>query len=239
MSQDIFSAGGKLRRSTDRLLQAAMAPIVEAPKAEMTEEVAEATFFESMNANDADDSMLEALAASAEQSLRREAAAAVTTWIEEGDADFYELEALLIGLVNDDEGSDLDEDEEDQVDELCRLAADFIVNCGADSDDVAEMFSNGNDDSAEAVFTAIDATLSGEDSDDMIADFGVREQVMAESKKKVIRNGKVAFKKKKRRKKRQTSAQKAALKKARRKAHTGAAKKARKKSMKLRKQRGM
>ncbi|GAL07944.1 baseplate or tail tube [Photobacterium aphoticum] len=73
----------------------------------------------------------------------------------------------------------------------------------------------------------------------MIAEFGVRETLMNEAIKKVVRDGKVVTINTNKRKRKMTAAQKAALKKARLKAHSSSAKAARKKAMKTRHSRGM
>jgi len=77
-----------------------------------------------------------------------------------------------------------------------------------------------------------------DDQDQFIANYSVRENMMLEAVRKVVRDGKVKYIKKPLRKRRMSSAQKAALKKARRKANTGAAKRARRKSMGIRKKVG-
>lgn len=201
------------------------------------EQITETAFFESVAETD---TMLEAVNALADTNARQSAAAAVVQWVDGGDADFDELDAIVFGMVADDPDSeeDLNDVQYAEYEKLSDLAAEFIATVsGASAADVEAM--GDDEESAERVFNALEAALSDTDTDEAVAEFAVRESLMLEAVKKVIRDGEVKYIKKRTRKRRMTAAQKAALKKARRKANTGAAKAARKKSLRMRKSRGM
>lgn len=230
MSKSIFQEGAVLARPF-RIPQA------QPEQASVVEEVTETAFFESVETQDA---MLESISAMSDQQQRQDAAAAVIQWVDGGDADFQELDALLFGLAaGDDEGEvELDDTDNATYEQLSDHAAAFMTSfAGVDSTDVELM--GDDDDAAERVYEALESSLSDQDSDETIAEFAVRESVMLESVRKVIRDGEVKYIKKRQRKRRMTAAQKAALKKARRKANSSAARAARKKSMRARKSRGM
>lgn len=197
-------------------------------------DMTETAFFESVS----DDQMLESLQKAAITNVRADGAAAVVSWVEEGDSDLDSLDSIAFGLAGGDDDDELDDIGVEQFGDVMDAAAEFIVSVGVEPQLVESMF-NGDDDAADTVFDQLDTVFGGEDTDDMIASFAVKEQMMMESVKKVIRDGEVVLVRKNKRKKRLTAAQRAALKKARMKAHTSAAKAARKKSMKLRKSRGL
>lgn len=198
--------------------------------------VDETAFFESVG----EDSMLEAMEKVASANLRADGAAAVVAWIEDGDSDFDALDSFCFGLAGSGEDDDeLSESEAEDYNDILKAAAEFIVNvCGVSAEQATKVFA-GDDDESASVFDAVESFLDGESTSDLIAEFSVRENMMMEALKKVIRNGEVVMIRTNRRKKRMSAAQKAALKKARRKAHSAAGKASRKKSLRLRKSRGM
>lgn len=227
MQKSMFESGARISRPFQ---------VPEIEPVQEPESISEQAFFESIDS----DQMLEAISKVADSNLRQDAAATVVQWIDGGDADFDELDALLFGMVADDEEGevDLSDAEYEVYEKLSDFAAEFILSVSsADEADVELM---GDDaDSAERVYSAVESALSEKDADEAIAEFAVRESLMLEAVRKVIRNGEVKYIKKRTRKRRMTAAQKAALKKARRKANTGAARAARKKSLRARKSRGM
>lgn len=198
--------------------------------------IEETAFFESVG----EDSMLEAMEKIASANLRADGAAAVSAWVEDGDSDFDALDSFCFGLAGSgDDDDELSEAEAEDYNDILKAAAEFIVNvCGVSAELTTKVFA-GDDDASATVFDAVESFLAGESTSDLIAEFSVRENMMMEALKKVIRNGEVVMIRTNRRKKRMTAAQKAALKKARRKAHSAAGKAARKKSLRLRKSRGM
>ncbi len=236
MSKSMFSEGSKIDRPF-RVLA-----VQEEPEVQF-EDITEKMFLESSEGAGA---MFEAVSALAAQTARQEAAAAVIQWVEGGDSDFNDLDAMLFGMVasGTEDEEDLDDVQYEQYEQLSNYAAEFIATLTGDDADIELM---GDDEqSADRVFGALESALEDVDTDEALAEFAVRDAIMLESadllleaKKKVIRNGQVTYIKKRTRKRRMTAAQKAALKKARRKANTGAAKAARKKSMRQRESRGM
>lgn len=192
------------------------------------EPLTETAFFESAAGVD---SMLEAVSKLADQTQRKDAAAVVVQWIDGGDADFDELDAMLFGMVADDEDGevDLNDTQYEAYEQLSDYAAEFIKAVSNADDADIEMMGD-DEDSAERVYNAVESALGDIDADEAIAEFAVREHLMLESVRKVIRNGETKFIKKRQRKRRMSPAQKAALRKARQKSQTGAAKAARKKS---------
>ncbi|EMD1213058.1 hypothetical protein H4F26_22625 [Vibrio alginolyticus] len=225
MSKSIFQEGGLLDRPF-RIPQVKQEPEVQP--------ITEQAFFESVETKDA---LFESVSAMATSQARQDAAAAVVQWVEGGDADYDELDALLFGMVeggDSDEEIELDDIQNEQYEQLTKFASEFMATfSGVDSADVALM--DEDDSAADRVYEALENALSDVNNSEAIADFAVRESVMMEAKERVIRNGKPTYINKRKRKRRMSAAQKAALKKARRKAHTSAAKASRAKSMNLRK----
>ncbi|EGQ9764651.1 hypothetical protein RDG75_004131 [Vibrio alginolyticus] len=225
MSKSIFQEGGLLDRPF-RIPQVKQEPEVQP--------ITEQAFFESVETKDA---LFESVSAMATSQARQDAAAAVVQWVEGGDADYDELDALLFGMVeggDSDEEVELDDIQNEQYEQLTKFASEFMATfSGVDSADVALM--DEDDSAADRVYEALENALSDVNNSEAIADFAVRESVMMEAKERVIRNGKPTYINKRKRKRRMSAAQKAALKKARRKAHTSAAKASRAKSMNLRK----
>lgn len=225
MSKSIFQEGGLLDRPF-RMPQVKQEPEVQP--------ITEQAFFESVETKDA---LFESVSAMATSQARQDAAAAVVQWVEGGDADYDELDALLFGMVeggDSDEEIELDDIQNEQYEQLTKFASEFMATfSGVDSADVALM--DEDDSAADRVYEALENALSDVNNSEAIADFAVRESVMMEAKERVIRNGKPVYINKRKRKRRMSAAQKAALKKARRKAHTSAAKASRAKSMNLRK----
>lgn len=228
MQKSMFESGSRIPRPFQ---------VPEMDQPPVVEEISEKAFFESIQGTD---TMLEAISKVANSTSRQDAAAVVIQWAEGGDADFDELDAMLFGMVTDDEDGevDLSDSQYEEYELLSDYAAEFIASISnADQADIELM---GDDaESAERVYNAVESAIGDIDTDEAIAEFAVRDTLMLEAVRKVIRDGEVKYIKKRTRKRRMTAAQKAALKKARRKAHTGAAKAARKKSLRARKSRGM
>jgi len=198
-------------------------------------EMAEGLFFESVD----NDLMNESVAKSAMVNFRAKSMAATFTLYEEAMNTSEEIDALAVGMADiNEDGEVTGEEEEDYLDALNGIA-EALEYVGV-KPDVIEKALKGDDDEAEKAIQHVSDFLDDiEDEGKYIAGYSVRESLMMEAAKKVIRNGKVKWIKKPLRKRRMSSAQKAALKKARRKSNTGAAKRARRKSMKQRKSRGM
>lgn len=228
-----FQAGGVRPRSTFAGVDA----IFESNASKLNHnEISEDRFFESVT----EDHLLESIEKVANATLRADSAAAVYAWTEGDDSDFDELDAVIFGLAGSgDEEDELTESEADDYNDILKGAAEFLVSkCGATQEEITAMF-DGDADASEAVFTKAVNALSDQSEEDLIAEFAVKETLMMEALKKVVRNGEVVMVRTNRRKRRMTAAQKAALKKARRKAHSAAGKAARRKALKIRKSRGL
>lgn len=198
------------------------------------DQIDESLFFESLSP----DLMLEATEADAAKNMRKDASAAVIAWVEEGDTDADAFDAFAYGLAGGKDDEDLSDDEADDYNSLLGLMTDFCLQLGV-TESTCQKLIDGDDAASETAFNTIEAVLENNDGDELISDFSLREQLMLEATKKVVRDGKVVLIKTNRRKRRMTAAQKAALKKARTKAHSSSAKAARRKAMRLRKSRGM
>ncbi|HBN6266231.1 TPA: hypothetical protein L3N15_004213 [Vibrio parahaemolyticus] len=231
MKKSAFAPGAKLQMDNTAAIIAKLSQERNQP-AQVDTEIAESLFFESVT----DDMFLEAVSKTAETNLRSNAAASVMTWIDEGDASFEELDALIYGFAAGDD-EELDDDELEDYNAMMNYAYEFLVSNGADAAQVQSM--EENEDASEAVFNAVKESTKAKDDAELIADFSVRETMMLEAKKKVVRDGEVTYVKKKTKKHRQTPAQKASLKKAQKKSNTSAAKAKRRKSNRVRKSHGM
>ena len=198
-------------------------------------EVTETAFFESIT----EDKMLEAVQGAANQSARADAMAMLLAWIDDGDDSADALDAYAQALADVDEDGEIGEGDEQKAYEVSlTLMAEALVALGV-SPKVAMGAMKGEETDAVKAFTSASDFISEADEDELIAEFAVRETMMLEAVKKVIRDGKVTYIKKPLKKRRMSPAQKAALKKARSKSNTAAAKAARKKSMRARSSRGM
>lgn len=188
------------------------------------------------------DSVYEAAIADfAETQMRSEAMSIALTFIDDGEFSADQIDAMLIGFVNEDEDEDeLDEDQEMQYEALAETLAEAFISLGATKSN-AEAAINGDDESAATLgeYLADKMEDNAKTDDEIITKFAVEGGMIFEAKKRVVRDGKVLTVTKRTRKVRLSAAQRAALKKARRKAHTSAAKRARSKSMRIRKSRGL
>lgn len=179
----------------------------------------------------------------ADKSARSLAGAIVLVWAEDSLPTYQLLEELVIGEVaepEDDDDDELDDDEQADFEELMSLVADALVAfSGKEAKAVQKAIDDEDDDLLEVIAAAVIKATEEQDSDEMLADFAVKEALLLSSTEVRIRGGEVVRVKKKRRHKRASAAQRAALKKARQKAHSGAAKARRKKSMRMRQKRGL
>jgi hypothetical protein len=198
------------------------------------EPLAEQLMFESV-----DESLItESISKTADVPMRSHAMAALMSFAEEGMNTAEELDLMAVGMADLDEDGEVTEPEQEDYEESLNAMADAMEHVGLEPD-MVESALTGDDDAAEAVALHVaDLMDSLDDQDQYIANYSVRENMMLEAVRKVVRNGKVKYIKKPLRKRRMSSAQKAALKKARRKANTGASKRARRKSMSIRKKVG-
>lgn len=224
MHKSMFSEGSRIAR-----------PFVMPTKDEHGAEQTETAFFESVS----EDSMLESIQKFATVNERMSAGSACVQWAQGGESSFDTLDAMLYGMAGGQDGEDLTDGQAAMYESLQAHASEFLTTVGgAKSHQLTEM-QEGDEEVTDAIFESLSSALDNVDSDEAIAEFAVRESMMMEAKKKVIRDGKVTYINTKKRKRRMSAAQKAALKKARAKAHTGAAKAARKKANRMRSSRGL
>lgn len=218
-----------------------------ATKAPAEEPLTETMFLSSM----ADDELLSSVSSKASQDLRSLAASIVFQWASIETNTFDELEALVAGVVvgaEDSESEDIDidpdkltEEQSEDYEELLDAVGEALsVFSGKDAKAI-QMFIDDEDDDALAVevISAIKEKTKEESSDELIADFSMREALILSAVKKVVRNGKVKLIKKRVRPRRMSGAQRAALKKARSKSNNSAARAKRKKSNRLRARSGL
>lgn len=195
------------------------------------ESISEKMLFESLDEN----LLTEAVSAGAEITLRSNAMASILAFADEGMTTADELDAFAVGIADADDDGEVTDPEQEDYEEALNAIADALEHVGVEPE-LIEKALGDDDDAAEQVAMHI-ANYADEldDEDQFIANYSVREKIMTEALRKVVRDGKVKWIKKPLRKRRMSAAQKAALRKARRKANTGAAKRARRKSMNLRK----
>lgn len=208
-------------------------PLAAAPKVEQG--VTEQAFFESLE----EDAFLESIEKAARMGIRAEAAAACLEWANAGDASFGALDNVLYGLSGADEDGQ-EEMTDRQValyESLQAAASEFLMLSDAQGHDIA--LAEEDELAACRIFESVENAMVEKDSDEVIAEFAVRESMILEATKKVVRNGEIVVIKTNKRKRRMSPAQKAALKKARKKAGGAAAKAARKKAARLRKSMGL
>lgn len=211
------------------------APLLESAK-KPAGEISEVAFFESVS----EDDMMEAIDKAGQQAMRADAMAVVLAFVDDGDDSAESLDLYAQALADSDEDGDIGDPEQEEYELYLTLMAEALVALGVPPK-VAMSAMEGDDAAAAKAFTAASDFVSASevDEDTLISEFSVREAMIMEATKKVIRDGKVKMIKKPVHKKKMSSAQKQALKKAQRKAHTASAKRARAKSMKARRSRGM
>lgn len=201
------------------------------------DQITEKAFFDGVT----DEQMLDAVASAAGMAARADAMAMVIEWVADGDDSAEGLDAYAQALADVDEDGEVSGDEEqDAYEQALTLMGEALTSLGVPVQVAADAMGGDNGAAAKA-FVAAGDFLDGDDvdADDLISAFAVRETMMMDSIKKVIRDGKLKLIRKPLRKVRLNAAQRAALKKARMKANTAAARTARRKSMRIRKSRGM
>jgi hypothetical protein len=163
-------------------------------------------------------------------------------WIGGGDFSWQSLSDSIAFIADLDGDDDLSADEEAYFNEVLAEVGFALTALGADAGNVQAFIDEEDDDAGMKLGEFLSEKLNDVEDDDesIISNYAVSNDPVMESTVKVVRDGKVTFKKKRiGRPHKLSAAQKAALKVARRKEFTGAAKQARKKSLKIRKQRGL
>ena len=107
------------------------------------------------------------------QDLKLKASAAVQTWCESDDLDDNEgaalrLQALLIGIIDDNKNGEIDEDEADAFEALLNNAWNYMSSKGVDDDDIDLLLNDWDDDAADRVMDLVTGSLP--DEDDAIAE---------------------------------------------------------------------
>lgn len=205
-----------------------------AAEVEHTEE----QFFSSVT----EDDLLSAVSTKAGQDERSMAASILVQWASDESAELSDLDGLVFGAVLEDEDAeieDLSDDQAQEYDALVDVVGEFAISVGASAAQVQNMIEDGDEKAALDVAEIVRTAISKNGADELIADFAVKEQMLMSAVVKVIRNGKLKFKRKRTRKVILNAAQKAGLRKARMRAHTAASKANRRKSMRIRKSRGL
>lgn len=206
------------------------------------------------------DPVLDAAGEFEHMATRMDAVAAIQQWIEEDDYDEGEssadrLMAMIVGIADDNQDGDLDDDEMDVVDAAREAAWDYLESIGIENDDIDALLNDWDEAAAERIRDAVasaipdgDAALEsiddftfddaeGDDEEDdeegTIFDATYRKRLVVRGGKKMRVNKRVAGRV------RLTGKQKLAIKKARRKAQSPRAKARRLKSMKIRRRMGM
>ncbi|WFQ78123.1 hypothetical protein PXH59_00300 (plasmid) [Xenorhabdus sp. SF857] len=177
----------------------------------------------------------------AEKQIRANSMAAALTWLEDSDASYSNFEAIVAGLVDMDGDDDITEPEEELFNEILTMAADSLVELGANSVNVQTFIDDESEEAGEKLHNYLNDKLSNNEKsdDELISEYAVKATLILDSTQRIIRDGLVKIIKKPLKKKRLSSSQKAALKKARSKANNSAARRKRAKSMKIRRQRNM
>ncbi|MDC5753616.1 hypothetical protein [Vibrio europaeus] len=228
-----FTPGGRLPgASLTSALQAAKKP-------EEDNTIAENLLLASVE----DDVVLAALSDLSEKQMRSLAASIAVEFARSEDHTYNDLEAIVIGSIDDvdnDEEPELDEEEQKEFNELISLVGDALVAfSGKDIKMVQKALEKEDDELLDSIAAEIVEKIKGESTSELVADFSVKEALLLSATKKVIRNGELKLVKTNRKKRKMSAAQKQALKKARKKSNSAAARAKRKKSNRKRAQRGM
>lgn len=158
--------------------------------------------------------MLEAIQKAAVVGERMSAAAACVQWAHGGESSLDSLDAMLFGLAGGDADGELEltDGQAAMYESLQAHAGEFIASISdAQESDLLEL-QEGDSEVADRIFESLENGLENVDSDEAIAEFAVRESMIMEAKKAVIRDGKKVYINTRKRKRRMSAAQKAALK---------------------------
>lgn len=221
------------------MLLASMAVAVPAAS---TEEVSEKQFLSSMD----DKTLLSAVSAKANQDDRSLAASIAIEWATDNGAELGDLYAMIYAAVaagDDSEAEELEEltpEQDEHYETLLELVGDVLISVGgASAKSVQTMLDEDSEDAALDVAEKMRSAMKETSADELIADYAVQEELLMSAMKKVVRDGKVKFIKRRIRKVRLSAAQRAGLKKARLRSNTAAAKAKRRKSNRIRTNSGL
>lgn len=198
--------------------------------------------------DDAGEPMLDDAGTYEQMSLRMDAASIILAWAEDDDLDDGEtladrLLAMLVGVADEQQDGELEDDEQAILDVVREAAWDYLEMLGVADEDIRLLLDDWDEAAAERIRDAIAAALPDGDDEDGIGSFAFGDDDQgslfdaAYKLRSVVRDGK------KQRVKRRvagnirlSSKQKMAIRKARRKAHSPRAKAKRLKSMRKRRQ---
>lgn len=187
--------------------------------------------------------------------LRLEVAAAIAAWSETDDLDDDEtlverFDSIMVGIIDTDKNGELDDDELAILDIAYNIAAEILLDKGANEEDISLMLNEGDETAAENVHELVinvgadgeDAELDeinaaafefDEDSDAAVLDATYKRKIAIRNGKKTIIRKRISGRV------RLSAKQKMAIKKMQRKAHSGKARMKRLKSLKRRKAMGL
>lgn len=187
--------------------------------------------------------------------LRLEVAAAIAAWSETDDLDDDEtlverFDSIMVGIIDTDKNGELDDDELAILDIAYNIAAEILLDKGANEEDISLMLNEGDETAAENVHELVvnvgadgeDAELDeinaaafefDEDSDSAVLDATYKRKIAIRNGKKTIIRKRISGRV------RLSAKQKMAIKKMQRKAHSGKARMKRLKSLKRRKAMGL
>lgn len=219
-----------------------LASMAAAAPAASVEEVSEKQFLSSVD----EQTLLSAVSAKANQDDRSLAASIAVEWANDNGAELGDLYAMIYAAVaagDDSDDEELDEltpEQDEHYETLLELVGDVLISVGgASAKSVQTMLDEDSEDAALDVAEKMRSAIKETSADELIADYAVKEELLMSAMKKVVRDGKVKFIKKRVRKVRLSAAQRAGLKKARLRSNTAAAKAKRRKSNRIRTNSGL
>ncbi|MCF7995409.1 MAG: hypothetical protein K9L88_11275 [Chromatiaceae bacterium] len=201
--------------------------------------------------DDAGEPILDDAGSYESMALRMDAASIILAWAEDDDLDDGEttadrLLAMMVGVADEQQDGELDEDEHGVLDIVREAAWDYLEMLGVDEGDISLLLDDWDEAAAERIRDAIAAAMPDGDEGDGINSFVFGEDDQASvfdaayKMKTVVRAGKkMRLKKRVSGRVRLSAKQKMAMRKARRKAHSPAAKMKRMKSMRKRQKMGV
>ena len=181
--------------------------------------------------------------------LALNAAAAVEEWAATDESDLDDGEtlgdrftSLFVGIADEDADGELTDDDQAIIEQAMEHAGDYLEALGVDGEDIDSLINGGDEDAAERIKDLLQAEFADMDGADCDKKATADELAFDATykKKRVVRNGKLTWVKKRVSGAVRLSAkQKMALKKMRRKSNSSAARRKRMKSASLRKKSGL
>mgnify|MGYP000382977891 CR=1 FL=1 len=118
-----------------------------------------------------------------EKQIRANAMAAALTWLEDNDASYSNFEAIVAGLADLDEDGEVTEPEEELFNEILTMAADSLVELGANAANVESFIDSESEEAGEKLHTYLNDKLSeNEKSDDeLITEYAVKAKLVLDA----------------------------------------------------------